>query len=108
MFLFDLETTGLSQIDDYITEIGAVKIKWFRVGRLQTFDKSPKPILKKITELTSITNEDVKNAPLVKFMPKLMEFFGDNLLIAHNGRFDVGMLDKALENGKRTYSKSAS
>lgn len=96
---FDLETTGLSQIDDHITEIGAVKIKnGLEVGRLQTFIKSPKPISKKITELTSITNEDIRNAPTIEeFMPKLMEFFGDNLLIAHNGRFDIGMLDKALE-----------
>ena len=96
---FDLETTGLSQIDDFITEIGAVKIKnGLEVGRLQTFIKSPKPISKKITELTSITNEDIRNAPTIEeFMPRLMEFFGDDLLIAHNGRFDIGMLDKALE-----------
>ena len=105
---FDLETTGLSQIDDHITEIGAVKIKnGLEVGRLQTFIKSPKPISKKITELTSITNEDIRNAPTIEeFMPKLMEFFGDNLLIAHNGRFDIGMLDKALERMGKEHIKN--
>lgn len=97
---FDLETTGLSQLDDHITEIGAVKIKnGLEVDRLQTFIHSPKPISAKISELTSITNEDIKNAPTIEeFMPKLLAFFGNELLIAHNGVFDIGMLDKALSD----------
>ncbi|MEE0988454.1 MAG: PolC-type DNA polymerase III [Kandleria vitulina] len=97
---FDLETTGLSQIDDHITEFGAVKIKnGLIVDRMQSFVKSPKPISPKISELTSITNEDIKHAPTIEeLMPKILEFFGDHLLVAHNGKFDIGMLDKDLRN----------
>lgn len=95
---FDLETTGLSQIEDYITEFGAVKIRnGMVIDRFQSFVKSPKPITHRITELTSITNEMIKNAPVIEnLMPRILEFFGDNLLVAHNGRFDIGMLNMAL------------
>ena len=94
---FDLETTGLSQIDDHITEFGAVKIKnGIEIDRMDTFIKSPKPISAKISELTNITNADLKNAPTIReIMPKIKAFFGDHLLVAHNGRFDIGMLNMA-------------
>lgn len=96
---FDLETTGLSRIDDHITEFGAVKIKnGLEVDRLQSFIRSPKPISAKISQLTNITNKDIENAPTIEeFMPKILEFFGDELLVAHNGVFDIGMLNMALK-----------
>lgn len=95
---FDLETTGLSQIDDEITEFGAVKIKnGLIVDRMDSFVRSPKPISAKISELTSITNEDIRHAPTIaELMPKILEFFGDDLVIGHNGKFDIGMLNYDL------------
>lgn len=95
---FDLETTGLSQLDDHITEFGAVKIQnGLEVDRMQTFVRSPKPISAKITELTGITNAHLAQAPTIEeLIPKILAFFGDHLLVAHNAVFNIGMLNKAL------------
>ncbi|WP_249030467.1 PolC-type DNA polymerase III [Tannockella kyphosi] len=95
---FDLETTGLSVFHDGVTEFGAVKICHGEVvDRLQSFINPQKQISTKISNLTSITNEMVKNAPTIEeFMPKILEFFDDCILVAHNAKFDIGFLNENL------------
>ena len=95
---FDLETTGLSVMDDDITEFGAVRYKnGQEVARLQSLIKPNKRISEKITNITHITNEDVKNAPTIEeFLPKILEFFDDDVIVAHNATFDVGFLNEIL------------
>jgi len=95
---FDLETTGLSVMDDDITEFGAVKYKnGQEIDRLQSLIKPNKHISQKITNLTHITNDDVKNAPTIEsFLPKILDFFGDDVIVAHNATFDVGFLNEIL------------
>jgi DNA polymerase-3 subunit alpha (Gram-positive type) len=95
---FDLETTGLSVLDDDITEFGAVKIRnGQEIGRLQSLIKPNKRISEKITNITHITNDDVKDAPTIEeFLPKILEFFGDDVLVAHNATFDIGFINEIL------------
>ncbi len=95
---FDLETTGLSVMDDDIIEFGAVRItNGQESGRLQSLIKPNKRISQKITNLTHITNEDVKDAITIEeFIPKILEFFGDDVLVAHNATFDVGFVNEVL------------
>lgn len=96
---FDLETTGLSVMDDDITEFGAVKYKnGQEIDRIQSLIKPNKRISEKITKLTHITNEDVKNAPTIQeFLPKILDFFQDDVIVAHNATFDVGFLNEILK-----------
>ncbi len=107
--VFDLETTGLSHINDEIIEIGAVKVK----GKVITdqFLTFVKPRLgyipEKITELTSITWDQVKDAPsLDDVFPKFMEFIGDLPLAAHNADFDVSFVKTACERRGRELPNS--
>ena len=96
---FDLETTGLSVMDDDITEFGAVRYQnGQEIGRLQSLIKPHKRISDKITQLTHITNEDVKDAPTIEeFLPKILDFFKDDVIVAHNATFDVGFLNEILK-----------
>ena len=95
---FDLETTGLSVIHNGITEFGAVKIKNGEViDRMQTFVNPGKPIPSRIVNLTHISNDMVRFAPTAEeIMDKILDFFGDDVVVAHNATFDIGFLNETL------------
>ena len=92
----DIETTGLDPKKDAITEIGAVKFEGKRVEAEWSSLVNPgRPIPPEITQLTGITNDMVRNAPtLEQVLPELVKFAGNDPLIGHNVRFDLGFLQK--------------
>jgi len=92
--VLDLETTGLSFRTEKITEIGIMKVKNGEViDSFETFVNPEKPIPYEVVEVTKITDEMVKDAPTIKeIFPKVLEFIGDSVLVAHNADFDIGFL----------------
>ena len=94
--VFDLETTGFSNKNDKITEIGAVKIENFKVvDRFSQLINPQKDISYKVQELTGITNDLIKDKPTIEeVLPKFIEFIGDSVMVAHNADFDMGFMQQ--------------
>lgn len=100
---FDLETTGFSPEKDSIIEIGAIKVVNGEVIESNEFifREFVKPfkskITPKITEITGITEEDVKEArEMWEVMFDFLDFAGDFPLVGFNSaRFDIGFLVRA-------------
>ena len=92
--VLDLETTGFSAVTEKITEIGVMKVKDGEViDEFSCFVNPEKHIPERVTEVTNITDEMVKDAETIdKVFPKLLEFLGDSVIVAHNAGFDVGFL----------------
>ena len=96
---FDIETTGLSDENDRITEIGAVVFRNGEEGeRFQTFVDPGMPIPANIQKLTGITDRDVQGAPSeAEAVRAFLDFVGDRPLCAHNADFDIGFITAAAE-----------
>ncbi|MFD1417268.1 PolC-type DNA polymerase III [Companilactobacillus keshanensis] len=96
--IFDVETTGLSAVYDSIIELAATKMKDGEI--IASFDEFINPgqeLSEFTTNLTSITNDMVKNAPEEKIIiQKFIDFVGDDVLVGHNVTFDIGFLNSAL------------
>ena len=93
--VLDLETTGLSFRTEKITEIGIMKMneQGEVIDEFECFVNPEKPIPQRVVEVTNITDEMVKDAETIdKVMPKVLEFVGDSVIVAHNADFDVGFL----------------
>ena len=92
--VLDLETTGFSAKTEKITEIGVMKVQNGKIlDEFSCFVNPEKPIPQRVVEVTKITDEMVKDAETIdKVFPKLLEFLGDSVLVAHNADFDIGFL----------------
>ncbi len=96
--IFDTETTGLSAVYDSIIEIGATKMKDGEViERFDKFINPGHPLSEVTTNLTSITDDMVKDAPdETVIIGEFMDFIGDDILVGHNVTFDMGFMNAAL------------
>ena len=95
--VLDLETTGFSATTEKITEVGIMKVKQGEViDEFSCFVNPEKHIPERVTEVTNITDDMVKDAETIeKVFPKILEFLGDDketVIVAHNANFDVGFL----------------
>merc|ERR1712000_508446 len=95
---FDLETTGLRSNSDRIIEVSAVRVSDDNDNENLIFDELVNPMRKIpsiVVKLTKITDEMVKDKPLIKeVLTRFSQFLrtGD-ILIAHNGdNFDSKFL----------------
>ncbi len=94
--VFDLETTGLSAVNNRIIEIGAVKVERGRITeRFSTFVNPQEPIPFEIEQLTGISDEMVLDAPVIgDVLPDFLKFCEGCVLIAHNASFDAGFIEE--------------
>ena len=92
--VYDIETTGLSPVKNKIIEFGAVKVSGGKiVDRFSTFVNPEEPIPYEITKLTSITDDDVRDAdPIAVVMPRFLNFCDGCVWVAHNAEFDVNFV----------------
>lgn len=116
--VIDTETTGLDYEYCHIIEVSALK---YLDGKLvDTFTSLVQPPLQQIysfsdddddgkwvsyyvddfiTDITGITNEMLASAPMPsEVFPKLSDFIGNSLLIAHNAHFDINFLYDSFLN----------
>jgi len=98
---FDTETTGFdARGDDRVTEIGCVElIDFLPTGKTWHAHINPqREISARVTEITGLTAEFLKDKPLFKDVADgFREFVGDSSLVAHNADFDRGFINAALE-----------
>ncbi|MBN1310437.1 MAG: DEAD/DEAH box helicase [Anaerolineae bacterium] len=90
----DIETTGLDPSENHIIEIGAVKFRGSEIlDTWQTLIDPGCPIPPPITQLTGLTDGDIKGAPqLSDMLPQLRQFIDRDPLLGHNVRFDLAFL----------------
>ena len=100
--VFDIETTGLSPSSDEITEIGAVLVRGGEIiDSFASYINPRRHIPENITKLSGISDETVAIAPYIEeVLPKLFDFCGDRLLVAHNANFDTAFIRAAASRYK--------
>lgn len=90
----DIETTGLSHINNKITEISAIKFEYWQPVTIFTTLINPEVrIPDNIIKLTGITNEMVSNSPVFgDIVFDLIDFIGSSNIVGHNLEFDLKFL----------------
>lgn len=100
--VFDTETTGLDpKTGDRIVELGCVElINHIPTGREFQIYVNPGRLVSEATiRITGITNEILRNKPSFSHpdvVDRLMEFLGEDPIVAHNAEFDRMFLNFEL------------
>ena len=107
--VLDLETTGLDPKKDRIIEIGALRVRNGETcAIMKTYVNQGRKIPERITEITGITDVDIKGAPpYEEVIPELLEFLGDDVLIGHCILFDYSFLKRGAVNLRKDYDPRA-
>lgn len=108
MIVFDTETTGLIEPEatplkdqPYIIELYAAKLDYESLevkDDIEILIKPPIPLSPKITEITGLTDNDLKaSLPFAAHLKNIIDFFiGTEIVAAHNLSYDIGMLKLEL------------
>jgi DNA polymerase III subunit epsilon len=101
----DVETTGSWAAGDRITEIGAVKVRNHQVvDEWHSLLNPQRTIPARITQITNITNEMVRDAPIFsEVADSFMRFMDDGIFVAHNVNFDYGFISYEYERLERRF-----
>ena len=94
---FDLETTGLSHSSDAIVEIGAVLVENGEITREfhQMIDPE-RPMPAEASAVNHITDDMLAGKPKIyQVLPAFLAFVGDDILAAHNAKFDLRFICQA-------------
>jgi len=96
--VFDLETTGLSAVRCHICEIGAVRVRALEpVDSFQSLVNPGVALPEPIARLTGLREDELRRAASVtSVLRRFLSFAGDELLVAHNARFDQRFLERQL------------
>jgi len=102
--VIDVETTGLDYTREKIIEFAGVKlINGKIVQRFETLINPKQHIRKSSMAIHGITEDMVANAPVEEeVFPEILDFIGDDTLVAHNAIFDFSFLNRT---SKRLYDK---
>ncbi|NHZ86287.1 MAG: hypothetical protein GWP19_10455 [Planctomycetia bacterium] len=101
----DFETTGVDSVNDRIIEVAAIRFTDGKAtAKFVKLVNPGRPILDFITNITNISNEMVKNAPLEEeIVDELIEFIGDSPIVAHNTTFDIAFLRELVDRYARKF-----
>ena len=93
--VIDIETTGLYKEFDYIIEVAAIKYQdGVETDKLVSLINPQAKIPQDAIRVHGITNKHVSKAfTIQEFMPILLSYLGDSLLVAHNASFDIGFIE---------------
>ncbi|GAA3408015.1 3'-5' exonuclease [Paenibacillus hodogayensis] len=96
--VLDFETTGLNPQHDRVIEIAVVRCDDTGiVSQFSTLVKTDRPLAPKITELTGITDEDLKAGMDEETSFRILNrLIGSNTIVAHNAAFDLAFLHYGL------------
>src|SRR5207245_2512677 len=99
LVVFDLETTGLSASRCRVCEIGAVRVRALEIADTFATLVDPGTLMPSfVSALTGIRESDLRRAPRIDTaLRRFLAFAGDVPLVAHNARFDLAFLDRAVE-----------
>ena len=95
LVIFDLETTGLDMVKDRVIQLSYIKVfpdgHEERGNEIINPEKNIEPV---ITQLTGISNDDVKDKPTFRQLAKKLEavFTGSDIAGFNSNHFDVPML----------------
>ncbi|MFV0527926.1 MAG: PolC-type DNA polymerase III [Lachnospiraceae bacterium] len=106
--VFDLETTGLNTKTCEIIEIGAVRIENGKITEyFSSFVNPHMPLPYAIERLTGIRDSMLVEAPSIEqVLPDFLEFSKGAVLVAHNARYDISVLESTCSRLKmpRTFA----
>ena len=96
--VFDLETTGLSAERCQICEFGAVRVRGLEpVDSFQALVNPGVALPEPVARLTGLREQELRRAASVStVLDRFLSFAGDELLVAHNARFDQRFLERQL------------
>lgn len=103
----DIETTGLDPKKDKITEIGAIRVEGGKIAdTFHTLVNPGRRLEERITELTGLTDEALKEAPFIQdVIGDFVEFETTGCLLGHSVLFDYSFLKRAAVNEGKTFEK---
>lgn len=96
--VFDLETTGMSPVNDRIVEIAAMRVELTgEISEFHTLINPGRLIPYAASRVHHITDDMVSDSPRFQHIGHdFLEFARNSTLVAHNARFDLSFLQESL------------